>query len=199
WKPDQQRVAATEHRDERLLHHWVLPEDHVADRRLRGGDLGAGRFRLANDHVFELFQPVGGCSHEISSFSSIHCSRRLWLRSCRQARRTRPKNVQHWGHTLSKQPRSGRRLESLATLGDYAIFHWVRSRLDAGLTRSPQNPDRSTEARERLNSLGFSGQPRVCPRGDRFARNHDPVETAVTTQVPGRQWQTKGAGALNSS
>src|SRR5262249_29106601 len=59
--------------------------------------------------------------------------------------------------------------------------------------------DRSTEARERLNSLGFSVQSRLCPRGDRFARNHDPVETAVTTQVPGRQWQTKGAGALNSS
>ena len=29
--------------------------------------------------------------------------------------------------------------ESLTTVGDYAIFHWVRSRLGAGLPRSPQN------------------------------------------------------------
>ncbi len=87
-KPDQQRVAATEHGDERLLHHRLLPEDHIPDRGFRGGDLGAGRFRLAHDHVFELFQPIGGCGHEISSFSSIHCSSRLWLGLCRQAHRT---------------------------------------------------------------------------------------------------------------
>ena len=85
---DQQRVAATEHGDERLLHHRVLPEDHIADRCFRGSDLGAGRFRLAHDHVFEVFQPIGGCGHEISSFSSIHCAGQLWLGSCRQTHRT---------------------------------------------------------------------------------------------------------------
>jgi len=47
------------------------------------------------------------------------------------------------------QARSGGgcRLESLTTAGDYAIFHWVRSRLGATLPRSPQNPGRSTKAR----------------------------------------------------
>ncbi len=55
-KADQQRVTAAEHGDERLLDHLLLPEDHVADRGLGGGDLRAGRFRLAHDHVFELFR-----------------------------------------------------------------------------------------------------------------------------------------------
>ena len=67
---DQQRVAAAEHGDERLLDHPFLPEDHVADRGLGGGDLRAGRLRLAHDHVFELFQPFGGYRHDISSLLS---------------------------------------------------------------------------------------------------------------------------------
>src|SRR5262245_21279905 len=41
---------------------------------------------------------------------------------------------------------------------------------------------RTPAARQRLvsalNSLGFSAQPRLDRAGDKFARNHDPVETA---------------------
>src|SRR5262245_15758129 len=72
-KADQQRVAAAEHGDERLLDHAFLPEDHAADRGLGGGDLAAGRFRLAHDHVFELFQPFVGDRHEINSLLSNRC------------------------------------------------------------------------------------------------------------------------------
>jgi len=67
---DQQRVSAAEHSDERLLDHPFLPEDHVADCSLGGGDLGACRLRLTHDHVFELFQPFGGYRHDISSLLS---------------------------------------------------------------------------------------------------------------------------------
>src|SRR5262249_50630019 len=53
-------------------------EDHAADRGLGGGDLGAGRFRLAHDHVCELFQPFGGYRHVISSLLSHRRPCRLW-------------------------------------------------------------------------------------------------------------------------
>src|SRR5262249_44661898 len=43
------------------------------DRGLGGGDLGAGRFGLAHDHVFELFEPLGGNGHDISSLLSNRC------------------------------------------------------------------------------------------------------------------------------
>ena len=69
-KADQQRVPAAQHGDERLLDHRLLPEDHIADRGLGGGDLGAGRFRLAHDHVFELFQPIAGYGHDVNSLLS---------------------------------------------------------------------------------------------------------------------------------
>jgi len=71
-------VAAAEHGDERLLDHAFLPEDHAADRGLGGGDLGAGRFGLAHDHVFELFEPLGGNRHDISSLLSNRCPGLLW-------------------------------------------------------------------------------------------------------------------------
>jgi hypothetical protein len=79
-KADQQRMAAAEHGDERLLDHAFLPEDHAADCGLGGGDLGADRFRLAHDHVFELFQPFGGYRHVISSLLSDRRPCRLWSR-----------------------------------------------------------------------------------------------------------------------
>src|SRR6516165_6955559 len=43
--------------------------------------------------------------------------------------------------------------ESLTTVGDYAIFHWVRSRIGAGLPRSPQNP----AGPKGSQTLNFSG------------------------------------------
>ena len=57
---DQQRVSAAEHSDERLLDHPFLPEDHVADCSLGGGDLGACRLRLTHDHVVEFFNRFSG-------------------------------------------------------------------------------------------------------------------------------------------
>src|SRR5262245_2198157 len=47
-------MAAREHGHERLLDYPLLAENHLADRGLGGGDLGAGRFRLTHDHVVEL-------------------------------------------------------------------------------------------------------------------------------------------------
>ena len=76
-KTDQQRVPPAQHGDERLLDHRLLPEDHVADRGLGGGDLRGRRLRLAHDHIFELFQPIAGYRHDLSSLSSIHDLRRL--------------------------------------------------------------------------------------------------------------------------
>ena len=66
-------MTATQHGDERLLDHRVLPEDHIADRGLGGSDLRAGRFGLAHNHVFELFQPIAGYGHDVNSLLST-CS-----------------------------------------------------------------------------------------------------------------------------
>ena len=74
-KTDQQRMAAREHGDQRLLDHAFLAEDDLADRGLGGGDLRARRFGRAHDHVFQLFQPVSGCRHVICSLSSGHLHR----------------------------------------------------------------------------------------------------------------------------
>src|SRR5262249_25331497 len=51
---------------------------------------------------------------------------------------------------------AGRAPESLTTVGDYAIFHWVRSRLGAGLPRSPQDSAGPKGSRT-LEFLSFSG------------------------------------------
>src|SRR5262249_51907527 len=37
-------------------------------------------FRLAHDHVFELFEPLGGDRHDISSLLSNRCPGLLWSR-----------------------------------------------------------------------------------------------------------------------
>jgi hypothetical protein len=61
-------VSATEHGDQGLLDHALLPEDHPSDRVLGGGDLRSSRFRLAHDHVVELFEHfTAGCRHHILS------------------------------------------------------------------------------------------------------------------------------------
>ena len=54
----QQRVAAGQDSDQRLLDHLVLAEDHRADRRLRRGDMRRGRFGGPHDHVFEFFETI---------------------------------------------------------------------------------------------------------------------------------------------
>src|SRR6516162_9948084 len=81
--------------------------------------------------------------------------------------------------------------ESLTTVGDYAIFHWVRSRIGAGLPRSPQNPagPKGSQTLELFRSDPGSGS------ADRLlaiatSRGKQPV----SAQVPGRQCQTKGRG-----
>ena len=43
---DQQHVAAGEQRDQRLIHHLLLAEDHAADRRAHPADARAERFHL---------------------------------------------------------------------------------------------------------------------------------------------------------
>src|SRR5262249_44866859 len=64
--------------------------------------------------------------------------------------------------------------ESLTTVGDYAIFHWVRSRIRAGLPRSPQNPAAPKESQtlELVRSAPGVGS------ADRLARDRDHKETA---------------------
>src|SRR6516164_8179382 len=59
--------------------------------------------------------------------------------------------------------------ESLTTVGDYAIFHWVRSRLGAGLPRSPQNSagPKGSQTLELFRSnpgLGGGGNARLQSR-----------------------------------
>src|SRR5215831_20934805 len=89
--------------------------------------------------------------------------------------------------------RAARASESLTTAGDYAIFHWVRSRLDAGLPRSPQNSAGPKGSRT-LEFLSFSG-PTQAWAVDKLARDHGRQENSRSSaQVPGKQWQTKGRG-----
>src|SRR5262249_20539289 len=81
--------------------------------------------------------------------------------------------------------------ESLTIVGDYAIFHWVRSRLGAGLPRSPQNSagPKGSQTLELFRSDPGLGS------ADRLARDRDQQgKQPVTAQVPGRQCQTKGRG-----
>src|SRR5499427_8585289 len=81
--------------------------------------------------------------------------------------------------------------ESLTTVGDYAIFHWVRSRLGAGLPRSPQNSagPKGSQTLELFRSSPGMGS------ADRLARDRDQQgKQPVSAQVPGRQCQTKGRG-----
>src|SRR5262249_3797388 len=84
--------------------------------------------------------------------------------------------------------------ESLTTIGDYAIFHWVRSRLGAGLPRSPQDSAGPKGSRT-LEFLSFSGPTQAWAEVDRLAGDRDRQgNSRSAAQVPGRQWQTKGAG-----
>src|SRR6516225_8442412 len=87
--------------------------------------------------------------------------------------------------------RAVRARESLTTHGDYAIFHWVRSRLGAGLPRSPQDSagPKGSQTLELFRSnpgLGVGGNARLQSRPQ--GNSHS------AAQVPGRQWQTKAAG-----
>src|SRR6516165_11525030 len=84
--------------------------------------------------------------------------------------------------------------ESLTTVGDYAIFHWVRSRLGAGLPRSPQDSAGPKGSRT-LELLSFSGPTQAWAAADRLACDRDRQGNSHSAaQVPGRQWQTKGGG-----
>src|ERR1700688_5174580 len=51
-------MAAGQDGDERLLDHFVLAEDHLADRGLGRGHMRRGRFGGPHDHVFELFETI---------------------------------------------------------------------------------------------------------------------------------------------
>ena len=68
---DQQRVAAGEHGDQRVLDHQVLTEDDRADGVLCGAHVRGGRFRRAHDHVFQFFQAFAAClRHDVEFLSS---------------------------------------------------------------------------------------------------------------------------------
>jgi hypothetical protein len=56
---DQQRMAAGQHRDQRVIDHLLLTEDDVADRGPRGFHAFGGRFRGADDHLVEIFGVCG--------------------------------------------------------------------------------------------------------------------------------------------
>ena len=49
--PDQQRVAAGEQGDQRLIHHLLLAEDHAADRGTHPADARAERLDLREDRA----------------------------------------------------------------------------------------------------------------------------------------------------
>ena len=138
---DQQRVSAAEHGDQRLLDHPFLPEDHVADRGLGGGDLRARRLGLAHDHVFELFQAFGGYRHDISSLLSGCYPGVSGSGSPIQADRVDQKtcNIRAKYHMWGWLGAS----ESIPELpGDYALFHRVRSCLGSGPATVASRPIR---------------------------------------------------------
>ena len=54
---EEERMAAGQNGDQRLLDDLVLAEDDGADRGLGRADMIGRRFRRAHDHVFELFEP----------------------------------------------------------------------------------------------------------------------------------------------
>src|SRR5262249_22188369 len=84
--------------------------------------------------------------------------------------------------------------ESLTTVGDYALVHALRSRLGAGLPRSPQDSAGPKGSRT-LEFWSFSGPTQARAAADRLAGDHDRQgNSRSAAQVPGRQWQTKGAG-----
>ena len=57
---DQQRMTAGQHRDERLLHHLFLAEDHRPDGGAGGAYAGGRGFGAANNRLIEAFQIIGG-------------------------------------------------------------------------------------------------------------------------------------------
>src|SRR5262245_7641601 len=147
-KADEQRVPATEHGDERLLDHRFLPEDHVADRGLGGGDLGAGRFRLAYDHVLELFQPIGCYRHDISSLSSIYRPARLLFSLAKSSLTKKHASFGPRAHWAYANPSQLLEITLFFTGCDSAS-----AQLYHDLLRTPAGPT----GRECLNSLSFFG------------------------------------------
>ena len=59
---EQERMAAGQDGDERLLDDLVLAEDDRADRGLGRAHVIRARFGRAHDHVFELFEPFSADS-----------------------------------------------------------------------------------------------------------------------------------------
>ncbi len=67
---DEQRMAAAQHGDQRLLDHLVLAVDDGADGILRGAHMDGRAFGRANNHVLEFFQVFPGhCGHQ--AYSSL--------------------------------------------------------------------------------------------------------------------------------
>src|SRR5262249_30765507 len=64
---NQQRVAAREHGDQRLLHNHILTEDHRANGSLCSANMRGRGLRCPDDHVFEFFEAFA-TSHCFSSF-----------------------------------------------------------------------------------------------------------------------------------
>ena len=59
---EQQRVAAGQDGDERLLDDFVLAENNGTDRSFGRADVIRARLGGMDDHVFELFEPVSAGS-----------------------------------------------------------------------------------------------------------------------------------------
>src|SRR5262249_56815446 len=106
-----------------------------------GGCWGACRLGRAHYLVLEFVHPLGGNRHDISSFCYLTVVRACYGPDGQFSPSDLTKKRATFG-PLSHAAVDRARVappESLTTVGDYAIFHWVRSRLGAGLPRSPQD------------------------------------------------------------
>src|SRR5215475_14204132 len=145
-------MPPAQHGDERLLDHRLLPEDHVADRGLGGGDLRARRLRLAHDHIFELFQPIAGYRHDLSSLSSIRDLRRLTSNASPS-----PSNLTKKRATFG--PRAYAPVQHFppesSHLGEITVFFTGCDPVSAQVCHHRPRTPAAPIGRESLNSLSF--------------------------------------------
>src|SRR5262245_65484607 len=90
--------------------------------------------------------------------------------------------------------RAARASESLTTAGDYAIFHWVRSRLGAGLPRSPQN----SAGPKGSQTLELSGPPQAWAARIGLLAITTSMETAGHRTSSGQTMPDEGQGVRST-
>src|SRR5262249_8183057 len=140
---DEQRVAPRQNRNQRLLDHFVLAEDHGANRGLGGLEMRGRRFGGRHYHIFEFFKALShACSLTVpASRAAASKGRAEPAGPCLTRTRAVDRHLAEAHATSAPKPLSGPRLLSFAATLRYFVVNALAVDHDpARASRGPKEP-----------------------------------------------------------